>query len=199
MAQLTLQAPTALPPEELGGYLEQLWQHDLDHSAGAATFSLVVWEGSWLEQQLVRSGRADGPITGLLSPELLEAARAEVAGCGLPISTAPMDPRLAWALGKLPGSHHTEDLRGQFVESAISAHMPRRLITLAPTLEEGLPLETKVAAYCPLPEEGGGRHHLRGCGGAAGQPGGPAPGAGADPTSGSPGAALLGVVEQQPG
>ncbi len=155
MAQLTLQAPTALPPEELGGYLEQLWQHDLEHSAGAATFSLVVWEGSWLEQQLVRSGRADGPITGLLSPELLEAARAEVAGCGLPISTAPMDPRLAWALGKLPGSHHTEDLRGQFVESAISAHMPRRLITLAPTLDAAQPLETLVAAYCPLPEDGG--------------------------------------------
>ena len=33
--------------------------------------------------------------------------------------------------------------------------MPRRLITLAPTLEAGQPLETLVAAYCPLPEEGG--------------------------------------------
>ena len=155
MAQLTLQAPTALPPEELGGYLEQLWQHDLENSAGAATFSLVVWEGSWLEQQLVRTGKADGPITGLLSPELLAAARAEVAGCGLPLSTAPMDPKLAWALGKLPGNHQAEDLRGQFVESAISAHMPRRLITLAPTLDAGQPLETLVAAYCPLPEDGG--------------------------------------------
>jgi glucose-6-phosphate dehydrogenase assembly protein OpcA len=33
--------------------------------------------------------------------------------------------------------------------------MPRRLITLAPTLDAGKPLETMVAAYCPLPEEGG--------------------------------------------
>jgi glucose-6-phosphate dehydrogenase assembly protein OpcA len=41
------------------------------------------------------------------------------------------------------------------VESAISAHMPRRLITLAPTLDAGRTLETMVAAYCPLPEEGG--------------------------------------------
>ena len=155
MAQLTLQAPTALPPAELGGYLDQLWQHDLEKSAGAATFSLVVWEGSWLEQQLVRTGKADGPITGLLNPHLLAAARAEVAACGLPISTAPMDPKLAWALGKLPGTHHAEDLRGQFVESAISAHMPRRLITLAPTLDAAQPLETLVAAYCPLPEDGG--------------------------------------------
>ncbi len=154
-AQLTLQAPTALPPAEVGGYLEQLWQHDLEGSAGAATFSLVVWEGSWLEQQLVRTGKVDGPITGLLNADLLAAARAEVAGCGLPLSTSPMDPKLAWALGKQPGGHQAEDLRGQFVESAISAHMPRRLITLAPTLDASQNLETLVAAYCPLPEDGG--------------------------------------------
>jgi glucose-6-phosphate dehydrogenase assembly protein OpcA len=48
-----------------------------------------------------------------------------------------------------------QDLRGQFVDSAISTHMPRRLITLAPTLDASKPLETLVAAYCPLPEEGG--------------------------------------------
>jgi glucose-6-phosphate dehydrogenase assembly protein OpcA len=66
-----------------------------------------------------------------------------------------MDPRLAWALGQKPGHQSAADLRGQVVESAISAHMPRRLITLAPTLDAGRPLETMVAAYCPLPEEGG--------------------------------------------
>jgi len=66
-----------------------------------------------------------------------------------------MDPRLAWALGQKPGHESSADLRGQVVESAISAHMPRRLITLAPTLDAGRPLETMVAAYCPLPEEGG--------------------------------------------
>ncbi|MEB3307530.1 MAG: glucose-6-phosphate dehydrogenase assembly protein OpcA [Cyanobacteriota bacterium] len=153
--QLTLQAPTALPPSDLIDHLERLWQHDLERSSGAATFSLVVWEGSWLEQQLVRIGRADGPITGLVSPDLLDAARAEVGPCSLPISTAPMDPRLAWALGQQPGDHQAEDLRGQFVEGAISAHMPRRLITLAPTLDPAQPLQTLVAAYCPLPEDGG--------------------------------------------
>jgi glucose-6-phosphate dehydrogenase assembly protein OpcA len=153
--QLTLQAPTALSPSDLIDHLDQLWQHDLDRSSGAATFSLVVWEGSWLEQQLVRIGRADGPITGLVSRDLLEAARAEVSRCSLPISTAPMDPRLAWALGEQPGDHKAEDLRGQFVEGAISAHMPRRLITLAPTLDAAQPLQTLVAAYCPLPEDGG--------------------------------------------
>ena len=154
--QLTLQAPLVLPPAEVPGYLEHLWSDELGSSHGAATFTLVVWEGSWLEQQLVRCGRLDGPITGLLNDTVLEAARAAAISCGLPLSTAPMDPQLAWAIGNLGGDHHAADLRGQFVEGAISAHMPRRLITLAPTLDGAKPLETLVAAYCPLPEEGAG-------------------------------------------
>ena len=154
--QLTLQAPLVLPPAEVPGYLERLWSDELGSSHGAATFTLVVWEGSWLEQQLVRCGRLDGPITGLLTDTVLEAARAAAISCGLPLSTAPMDPQLAWAIGNLGGDHHADDLRGQFVEGAISVHMPRRLITLAPTLDGAKPLETLVAAYCPLPEEGAG-------------------------------------------
>ena len=154
--QLTLQAPLVLPPAEVPGYLEHLWSDELGSSHGAATFTLVVWEGSWLEQQLVRCGRLDGPITGLLNDTVLEAARAAAISCGLPLSTAPMDPQLAWAIGNLGGDHHADDLRGQFVEGAISVHMPRRLITLAPTLDGAKPLETLVAAYCPLPEEGAG-------------------------------------------
>jgi glucose-6-phosphate dehydrogenase assembly protein OpcA len=127
----------------------------LEGSSGAATFTLLVWEPSWLEQQLVRVGLIDGPIRGFDRSDLMTAARQAVSDCGLPLSTAPMDPRLAWALGQKPGHESSADLRGQVVESAISAHMPRRLITLAPTLDAGRPLETMVAAYCPLPEEGG--------------------------------------------
>ncbi|MCX5951773.1 MAG: glucose-6-phosphate dehydrogenase assembly protein OpcA [Cyanobacteria bacterium] len=154
-AQLTLQAPLELPPADLTAYLEQLWSGHLAGNTDAATFTLVVWDPAWLEQQLIRSGRLDGPITGLLTPELLEAARTSVAALDLPPSTAPMDPSLAWRLGQLPGDHKADDLRGRFVASAISAQMPRRLITVAPTLAADHPLETMVAAYCPLPEEGG--------------------------------------------
>jgi hypothetical protein len=88
---------------------------------------------------MVRIGRVDGPISGLLSQELLDAARESVPECDLPHSTAPMDPRLAWTLGKLPGSHESQDLRGRVVDSAFSILMPRRLITLAPTLDGGPP------------------------------------------------------------
>jgi glucose-6-phosphate dehydrogenase assembly protein OpcA len=152
-AQLTLQAPLDVPPAEVSPYLERLWSHDLVGSTGAATFHLIVWEPSWLEQQLVRLGRVDGPIRGLDRQDVLEAAREAVTECDLPFSTAPMDPRLAWKLGGLEGSHSSQDLRGQFIDSAISVHMPRRLITLAPTLDPSLPLQTRVAAFCPLSED----------------------------------------------
>ena len=154
-AQLTLAAPLDVPPAEVSPYLDRLWSQELQGSTGAATFTLIVWEPSWLEQHLVRLGRVDGPIRGLDRDDVLEAARETLPECDLPFSTAPMDPRLTWKLGALAGSHAAQDLRGQFVESAISAHMPRRLITLAPTLDASRPLETKVAAYCPLPEEQG--------------------------------------------
>ena len=155
-AQLTLAAPAEVPPAEVSPYLERLWSQELEGSTGAATFTLIVWEPSWLEQQLVRLGRVEGPIRGLDRDDVMEAARAAIGECDMPHSTAPMDPRLTWKLGALAGGHSAQDLRGQFVESAISAHMPRRLITLAPTLDASLPLETMVAAYCPLPEERGG-------------------------------------------
>jgi len=155
-AQLTLQAPTALPPQEVAPYLEQLWGEDLQHSTGAATFSMVVYEPAWLQQHLLRTGRSHGSLTGMLDRELIEAAKAAVPELGLPLSTAVMDQRLAWVLGQQSGSHPLDDLRGQFVSGAISAHMPRRLITLAPCLDAAQPLETLVAAYCPLPQEGGG-------------------------------------------
>jgi glucose-6-phosphate dehydrogenase assembly protein OpcA len=154
-AQLTLQSPLEIPPAEVSPYLEQLWKEGLESSTGAATFTLLVWEPSWLEQQLVRIGKVDGPIRGLDRDDVIEAARELTADCGLPPSTAPMDPRLVWKLGQMDGNHQAADQRGQFVEGAISVHMPRRLITLAPTLAGDRPLETMVAAYCPLPEEGG--------------------------------------------
>ncbi|MFN9546938.1 MAG: glucose-6-phosphate dehydrogenase assembly protein OpcA [Cyanobacteriota bacterium] len=154
-AQLTLQAPLQIPPIEVVPYLQQLWHEGLEGASGAATFTLVVWEPSWLEQQLVRIGRVDGPITGLDRADVHASARDLVGNLGLPPSTAPMDPGLTWALGQQPGRHEAQDLRGQFVDSAISTHMPRRLITLAPTIDDAKPLETLVAAYCPLPDEGG--------------------------------------------
>ena len=154
--QLTLQTPLELPPSEVPGYLEQLWSRDQPNNVGAHTFCLLIWQPAWVEQQLVRTGRLDGPITGVQRSQLIAAGRQAVVDGDLPISTPPLTEGVATCLSQMDGGHTSEDLRGQHVDAALSNLRPRRLITLAPSLDSEHPLETLVAAYCPLPEEGGG-------------------------------------------
>jgi glucose-6-phosphate dehydrogenase assembly protein OpcA len=156
--QLTLQTPLELPPADVPAYLEQLWGQDQPSTgnAGAHTFCLLIWQPAWTEQQLIRTGRLSGPITGVQRQELIAAARQAVIEVDLPLSTPPLSAAVAEALAGLTGEITAEDLRGQHVDASVSSLRPRRLITLAPTLDATQELETLVAAYCPLPEEGGG-------------------------------------------
>tara|TARA_Y100001968_G_scaffold330133_1_gene381151 strand:+ start:3677 stop:4981 length:1305 start_codon:yes stop_codon:yes gene_type:complete len=152
--QLTVQTPLQIPPSEIPSYLEQLWSNEEGGNKGANTFSLLVWQPSWIEQKLVQNGKLDGPIIGNQRLELIEAARKIILETNLPHSTSPLDKSVCSSLKD--SCKKTEDLRGQQIDSAISELQPRRLITLAPTLKKNQVLETLVAAYCPLPEEGGG-------------------------------------------
>ena len=156
--QLTLQTPLELVPSEVPTYLEQLWSPEQQGSTGtgASTFCLLIWQPAWAEQHLVRSGRLRGPITGQQTKDLLAAGRQAIADADLPLSTPPLDGPVIEAVSLLEGDATAEDLRGQYIDPALSALMPRRLITLAPTIAPSQGLETLVAAYCPLPEEGGG-------------------------------------------
>lgn len=152
--QLTLHTPLQLPPSEIPSYLEQLWAKDQLNNPGANTFCLLVWQPAWIEQELVRTGKLKGPILGNQRRELIEAARRVVLENDLPHCTPPLDKRVTACLSECSGQEEKEeDLRGQYVDAAISALNPRRLITFAPTLEKDHPLETLVAAYCPLLEE----------------------------------------------
>lgn len=152
--QLTVQTPLQLPPSEIPSYLDQLWSNADGGNKGANTFSLLIWQPSWIEQKLIQNGKIDGPIIGNNRLEVIEAARKIVLEKNLPHSTSPLDKSVYASLEET--NQKTEDLRGQHIDSAISELQPRRLITLAPTLESNQALETLVAAYCPLPEEGGG-------------------------------------------
>ena len=156
--QLTVQTPLQLPPSEIPSYLNQLWSHDESENKGANTFSLLIWQPAWLEQKLIKNGNIEGPIIGNQRLEIIEAARKIVLDKNLPHSTPPLDSSVASSLSSKSSKKQTEDLRGQYIDSAISELQPRRLITLAPTIEEKNELETLVAAYCPLPEEGGGNY-----------------------------------------
>ncbi len=154
--QLTLQTPLQLPPSEIPSYLAQLWANDQADNLGANTFSMLIWQPAWLEQKLVKIEKIKGPIIGNQRNEIIEAARQVVLDRNLPHSTPPLDKTVAASLPITDSYKNINDLRGQHIDSAISELQPRRLITLAPTIDQPNELETLVAAYCPLPEEGGG-------------------------------------------
>ncbi len=150
--QLTLQAPLELPHQEISNYLNQLWISEEEDSSGANTFTLMVWQPAWLEQCLVQNGLINGPITGILSPEIIKVAKKFIINKGLPHTTSINSGELLDLLKENLLIKDHEDLRGQFFESSISTLNPRRLITLAPTLNKASEIKTFVSAYCPLSE-----------------------------------------------
>ena len=127
--QLTLQAPLELPYQEISDYLSKLWISEDKDNTGANTFTLIVWQPSWLEQCLVQKGLVKGPITGNLSPEIIEEAKKFILDEGLPITTSLFDEDLLNLLKENLSNKDFEDFRGQFFESTISTLNPRRLIT----------------------------------------------------------------------
>ena len=86
--QLTLQTPLELPYQEISNYLNKLWISEDKDNSGANTFTLMVWQPAWLEQSLVQKGLVNGPITGNLSPEIIEVAKKFILEQGLPITTS---------------------------------------------------------------------------------------------------------------
>jgi len=155
--QLTLQTPLQLPPSEIPTYLDQLWSHNGREDKGANTFCLIIWQPAWIEQKLVKSGKLSGPIVGGQRIDLIEAARQIILEGELPNSTSPLDFRVQSSFQSEELIKDVEDLRGQHIDTSISNLQPRRLITIAPTIDNDSNLETLVAAYCPLPEESGGK------------------------------------------
>ena len=148
--QLTLQTPLELPHQEISNYLNRLWISEDADNSGANTFTLIVWQPAWLEQCLVQAGLINGPITGNLNPEIIEIAKNFILDKGLPITTALNSKELLSLLKANLSNIDFEDYRGQFFESSISTLNPRRLITLAPTLNNNSEIKTFVSAYCPL-------------------------------------------------
>jgi len=151
--QLTLQTPLELPPQEISNYLKKLWISEEDLNAGANTFSMIVWQPSWLEQGLVQSKLINGPITGYLNEEAITTAKKLILENNLPLSTPLLSKELINLLEVYKYENSIEDLRGQFFESSISTLNPRRIITLAPTFKENNAIKTFVSAYCPLSDD----------------------------------------------
>ena len=151
--QLTLQTPLELPSQEIHDYLNKLWISENEDNSGANTFTLILWQPSWIEQSLVKTGLINGPITGTLSPEIIKKTKKFILDNGLPHTTSFNSSELISLLKNKISNNEYEDLRGQFFQSSISTLNPRRLITLAPTFKEDSGIKTFVSAYCPLSDD----------------------------------------------
>tara|TARA_Y100001978_G_scaffold200698_1_gene217490 strand:- start:2832 stop:4130 length:1299 start_codon:yes stop_codon:yes gene_type:complete len=151
--QLTLQTPLELPSQEISNYLEKLWISEDEDNSGANTFSLIIWQPSWLEQSLVKSKLISGPVTGNLSKEVISTAKNLILEKGLPLATSLYSKTIVDSLKVKSSDDNQEDLRGQFFEGSISTLNPRRIITLAPTFSENKEIKTFVSAYCPLNDD----------------------------------------------
>ena len=198
--QLTLQAPVDLPPagaHRLPGEALEPGPRSLQrglhlHPAGVATG--LGGAASGAHRPAGRPRHRCGPQrTAGGGP----GGRARPATC--PPAPRPSRTELAWALGQQSGDHAIEDLRGQHVDAAISAFQPRRLITLAPTLNHGSPWKPWWPPTAPCRRKAP-RRRLRRRGGAARR----LRRAAAGPAvllqaTGARRSALLGVVERFPG
>ena len=98
--QLTLQTPLQIPPTEIPSYLDQLWSKEENGNSGANTFCLLIWQPAWVEQELIRTSKINGPIVGNQRNEIVKAAREVLLENDLPHSTAPFDKSITSCLSQ---------------------------------------------------------------------------------------------------
>jgi len=99
------------PLTQVPNYLELCGAANSTPPPEPSTFTLVVWEPSWLQQQLIRTGPLDGPINGPAHTRSSSPPPASVHS-GLRLAALPPLPmaRAVHALGEQPGEHKAEDL-----------------------------------------------------------------------------------------
>ena len=119
--QLTLQTPLELAPADVPAYLDQLWSPEQQGGTGtgANTFCLLIWQPALAEQQLIRTGRLKGPITGQQSDQLVAAGRQAVIDEDLPSGTPPLAEAVINAMAARDGVNPSEDLRGQYIDLSL--------------------------------------------------------------------------------
>ena len=160
--QLTLQTPLELAPAEVPHYLEQLGPP----SSRAARAPGPTPSAADLATRLGRAARST--VVVCLGPSPDSSPTRSLLGVGgagcRPSWYAALDAAVVKAVADFEGQASAEDLRGQYIDPALL--MPRRLITLAPTIDAAQPQETLVAAYCRCLKKGV-NCRLRRCGGSA--------------------------------
>ncbi|MBW4565533.1 MAG: glucose-6-phosphate dehydrogenase assembly protein OpcA [Mojavia pulchra JT2-VF2] len=171
----SLQAPKDISLTEIEAELNQIWQSygitgedgALPAATRATTFTLVVYEPEETQYLLAALGFYNGPIDGILGPQMATALREAQKKYGLAETGTPTSETLArlreeFAKGQGNGSvkenaasgvSHSLNATSPTIADEIALRNPCRIIALLPIAGEDEGVKAQVSAYCPIQKQ----------------------------------------------
>ncbi|MEH2195155.1 MAG: glucose-6-phosphate dehydrogenase assembly protein OpcA [Nostoc sp.] len=164
----SLQAPKDISLNEIDAELNQIWQSygitgengGLPSATRATTFTLVVYEPEETQYLLAALGFYNGPIDGILGPQMAAALREVQKKNGLP-ETGTATPetltvlREEFAKVQRGGEYPAAGLNNGSprIADEIALRNPCRIIALFPIAGEDEGVKAQVSAYCPIQKQ----------------------------------------------
>jgi glucose-6-phosphate dehydrogenase assembly protein OpcA len=172
---IALQAPTDVSLEAVNAELNKLWTNDahleddaiLSGVTRAATFSLIVYEPSEVQQLLAELGYYTGPVDGIGGPRTKAAIQAAQSKFGLDTDGRSSAELLHKLLEQrtaqrsqsnsdiIPTMSYALDAGGAGMADEVARQNPCRIIALCPVSESTGGVRAQVSAYCPVQKNGG--------------------------------------------
>ena len=167
----SLQAQKDISLTEIETELNQIWQSygisgddgGLPAATRATTFTLVVYEPEETQYLLAALGFYEGPIDGILGPQMAAALRQVQVKYGLPETGTATPETLALLreeFAKRQGNTETgESASYNFspasptIADEIALRNPCRIIALFPITGEDEGVKAQVSAYCPIQKQ----------------------------------------------
>ncbi|MCG9892918.1 MAG: glucose-6-phosphate dehydrogenase assembly protein OpcA [Thermosynechococcaceae cyanobacterium MS004] len=168
---IALQTPTDVSLEEVNVELSKLWAGDslledgsmLSGVTRAATFSLIVYEPSEIQQLLADLGYYTGPVDGIGGSRTKAAIKVAQSKFGLPVD-GKASPELLQKLREERANKRSQaasdglpyvlDAGGAGVADDVARQSPSRIIALSPVSESTGGVRAQVSAYCPVQKNG---------------------------------------------
>jgi glucose-6-phosphate dehydrogenase assembly protein OpcA len=169
----SLQAPKDISLNEIDTELNQIWQSygitgedgELPAATRATTFTLVVYEPEETQYLLATLGFYNGPLDGILGPQMVAALRQVQIKYSLPDTGTATPETLAILREEFVkrqrnganGDNGSIDLpslnASPRIADEIALRNPCRIIALFPITGEDEGVKAQVSAYCPIQKQ----------------------------------------------
>ncbi|MEH2122455.1 glucose-6-phosphate dehydrogenase assembly protein OpcA [Nostoc sp.] len=169
----SLQAPKDISLDEIDAELSQIWQSygitgedgGLPSATRATTFTLIVYEPEETQYLLAALGFYNGPIDGILGPQMAAALREVQRKHSLTqTGTATLETltilreefakvQRSGSGGEHPGSGILNSAVSPRIADEIALRNPCRIIALFPITGEDKGVKAQVSAYCPIQKQ----------------------------------------------